>query len=119
MRYAYVVPMVLAAALVDPSQAGEADPITGMCLDTDRSATVCQCASARLAEGVSDDALSLYREVAERYRSQLARDVSAGEAWDAGIREAAGQRGQGFVETMKQTNQIGRSHRQAIKACVE
>ncbi|WP_424929917.1 hypothetical protein [Amaricoccus tamworthensis] len=92
-----------------------ADGVSDMCRERDDEA-VCACASERLLAEVGDEDYGLYEAIGATYMTRMAAGEGRSEAWTAASQEVAAARG---IEgsTISRTNDIGRAHRDAIKAC--
>lgn len=91
-----------------------ADSVMDMCKKTDE---VCRCAANQLKSEVGDERYGLYEAVGAVYTANKSNGMSMGDAWDAAVKGEAGKRGKGFAETLNLTNEIGKTHRKAIKNC--
>ena len=93
------------------------DAVTGMCLDSGVSDVGCNCSSEKLALKVTPEQLELYNEVGVEYRKMQRQDMGRADAWDEAVKMAAEKRGVGTIAILKDTNVVGRAHRDAMKAC--
>ena len=91
-----------------------ADSVNDMCKKTDE---VCSCAANQLKSEVGDEKYGLYEAIGAVYIANKSSGMNMGDAWDAAVKGEAGKRGKGFTETLNLTNEIGKTHRKAIKDC--
>ena len=91
-----------------------ADSVIDMCK---KKADVCACAAKQLKADIGDEKYMLYEAIGMKYIANKKNGMGMGDAWDAAVRDEAGKRGKSFVETLNQTNEIGKTHRKAMKGC--
>lgn len=112
---------ILSLALIlqfDPNRAIAADnAVTGMCLDSGISVIGCNCSNEKLALKVTPEQFELYNEVGVEYRKLQQQGMDRVDAWDAAVKKSAKKRGVGTTAILKDTNAVGRAHRDAMKAC--
>ncbi len=92
-----------------------ADGVSDMCLERYDEAA-CACASERLLAEIGDEDYGLYEAIGAAYLMRMAAGEGRSEAWTAASQEIAAERGIAG-STISRTNDIGRAHRDAIKAC--
>lgn len=97
------------------------DPITGLCVDSRKQQSVCECASENFR--AENEHADMYATLAEYYLNSTDAQKSRADRWQEAIDVAfAGysdkstplERG---TENLKLNNALGRAHRDAIKAC--
>ncbi len=99
-----------------PAAALAEDAITAMCMERDEEA-VCSCASKALLSQIGQEDYALYDSIGEDYLARMASGESRVDAWTTASRTAATNRGISSVTLMGRTNEIGKTHRTAIKKC--
>ena len=99
-----------------PAAALAEDAITAMCTERDDEG-VCSCASTALLSQIGQEDYALYEAIGEDYLARMASGESRVDAWMAASRTAATNRGISSVVLMGRTNEIGKTHRTAIKEC--
>ena len=99
-----------------PSATLAQDAVFGMCKERD-SEEVCTCASEALMEKISDEDYAIYDAIGQDYLERMEAGESRADAWTAASQTEAGKRGISRTALMKRTNEIGKTHRAAIKDC--
>jgi hypothetical protein len=94
-----------------------ADSVDDMCLHSNNSKAACECASQKLKSSVDSVAYALYEEVGQQYMAGLRQGKSAGDAWDAAGNDVASEHNTSYMAILQKTNDIGKTHRAAIKSC--
>jgi len=91
-----------------------ADAVHDMCADPDK---VCKCAASQLKAEVGEQDYVLYEAISAAYLSNKNGGMNMVEAWDAAIKAESERQTKSFVDTLKRTNKIGSTHREAITTC--
>lgn len=107
--------LLLAAGLVANFALAEG-AVTAMCMERETE-EVCTCASEALRTEIGPEDYAIYAAIGEDYLARMENGEGRVDAWMAAVRAEAERRGIGSVALMGRTNEIGNSHRAAIKSC--
>ena len=113
----YITPAAIAVSFAFPLTFAQAqEGVTALCL-YHRDAPVCACATDALAEELSNEDFALYDAIGADTMSRHEAGTAYVEAWEAASAAAAERLGISIGELRRRTNEVGRSHNAAIKAC--
>lgn len=115
-RFARFFAPACALLLAAPLGAQVVDGATRMCLERDSQA-VCDCAAAALQQQISAEDYALYGSVGNRYMDRMQRGAERVDAWKGASEAIATETKADMDAQMQRTNDIGRAHGAAIKAC--
>jgi hypothetical protein len=111
-----IAAFILAIACITPAATLADDAVMAMCMERD-SELVCACASEALRTKIGDEDYAIYATIGEDYLARLEAGESRVDAWMEASRTEAANRGISAVTLMGRTNEIGNTHRAAIKEC--
>jgi hypothetical protein len=85
------------------------DAVLAMCLDAGDAIETCECASEKLRDGIGAEAYASYGRSGETYLAGMAQGKGRSDAWDEAL----------AVEGLElsATNDWGKAHFEAMKAC--
>ena len=92
------------------------DSVKAMCMELD-SEKVCDCASEALQTQIGSEDYAIYDAIGTDYLARLEAGEGRIDAWTEASRTEATSLGISAVALMGRTNEIGNTHRAAIKEC--
>ncbi|MCI2395577.1 hypothetical protein [Aliiroseovarius sediminis] len=81
------------------------------------SETVCDCASEALRTQIGNEDYAIYEAIGADYLARMETGESRIDAWTEASRTEAAKLGISSVVLLGRTNEIGNTHRAAIKEC--
>lgn len=107
---------ILLIACSIPTASLADDSVMAMCVELD-SEEVCDCASEALRTQIGREDYAIYEAIGTDYLARLEAGEGRIDAWTEASRTEAASLGISAVTLMGRTNEIGNTHRAAIKEC--
>lgn len=107
---------VLLIACTIPTASLAEDAVKKMCMEQD-SEVVCDCASEALRTQIGNEDYAIYDAIGADYLARLDAGEGRMDAWTEASRTEAANLGISGIVLMGRTNEIGNTHRAAIKEC--